>query len=168
MKRLSLALFLAMAATGPAFAQDPVMGFSHSDAAMNAARAQAQATLPLFLKHTLDASGQSTAEALLKVGLPTESGSESDLEHIWVEPFARNADGSLSGLLANEPVSLGALRKGDQVYFTAEMVSDWHLNAPSGRFWGSFTSRVMHAEGAFGDTPFDTIFEPDPVPADWR
>ena len=63
---------------------------------------------------------------------------------------------------------LARLQAGDRVDFTQGMISDWHFDAPSGRYWGSYTSRVMYEAGAFGDTPFDQIFEPDPVPPQWR
>lgn len=162
------ALILGACLSAPAFAQDPVLNYEKSDDAMNAAIAQAQVTLPLFLANAFDAEGASLDGALLKVGFPTVEGGGMDVEHIWVTPFTALDDGTFTGLLANEPVALGTLGAGDQVDFTADMVSDWHMNAPSGLFWGSFTSRVMYDQGAFGDTPFDQIFEAEAVPADWQ
>lgn len=161
-------LFLAMAMAGPIVAQDTVIPYAEGDPQMAAAIAEARATLPLFLTHALDAEGNSVMGAVIKVGLPTVAGSPVDPEHIWVAPFALLSDGSFVGLLANEPAYLGSFRAGDRVDFTQAMISDWHFDAPSGRYWGSYTSRVMHAAGAFGDTPFDQLFEPDPVPPDWR
>ena len=160
------ALLICLAA--PAAAQDPTVNYSESDAQMQAAIAEARATLPLFLANAFDPEGNSVPGSVLKVELPTVAGSPTESEHIWVTPFARLPDGSFAGLLANEPVNLGSLRAGDRVDFTEGMISDWHFDAPSGRYWGSYTSRVMYEAGAFGDTPFDQIFETDPVPPQWK
>jgi uncharacterized protein YegJ (DUF2314 family) len=168
LKSLTLAGPLALALIMPGFAQDPTINYEKDDAAMNAAIAEAQATLPLFLANVLDAEGYGSDEALIKVGFPTIDGSGTDLEHIWVSPFAQLEDGSFTGLLANEPVALGNLMAGDQVDFSVDMISDLHLTAPSGLYWGSYTNRVMYDQGAFGDTPFEQIFEPETVPADWK
>ncbi|MFM7336556.1 MAG: DUF2314 domain-containing protein [Tabrizicola sp.] len=167
-KRLLLAALVAVALALPVAAQDATINYEQDDAAMNAAIAEAQATLPMFLANALDAEGNGSDMALVKVGFPTVDGSAAEVEHIWVAPFARREDGSFTGLLANDPVALGDLSEGDQVDFAQSMISDWHLTAPSGRYWGSFTSRVMYDQGAFGDTPFDQIFEPEAVPADWK
>lgn len=166
MTRLALAAGLVLAA--PALAQDDVIAFAPDDAAMVAAIAEARSTLPLFLAHALDGEGYGVEGAVVKVGLPARGATEMAVEHIWITPFAREAEGGFIGLLANAPVDLGDLREGDRVEFTADMISDWHLTAPSGRYWGSYTSRVMHEAGAFGDTPFEQIFETEPVPQDWR
>ncbi|MCU0829538.1 MAG: DUF2314 domain-containing protein [Tabrizicola sp.] len=169
LKRLLIpAVIAALALTAPAVAQDPVIDYATDDPQMNTAIAEAQATLPLFLAHALDAQGKGSDVALVKVGFPTVDSSEMDVEHIWVSLFARHEDGSFTGMLANEPVALGDLRAGDEVAFTQAMISDWHMTAPSGLFWGSYTSRVMYEQGAFGDTPFDQLFEADPVPAGWK
>ena len=168
-KRLLIpALLSATLLTGMARAQDPIISYDEDDPAMTTAMAEARATLPLFLAEALNEDGESFEEALVKVGLPTIDGGSMDVEHIWVAPFMLLEDGSFIGLLANEPVALGDVTVGDPVKFDNAMISDWHMTAPSGRYWGSFTSRVMHAKGAFGDTPFDAIFEPEPVPTDWR
>ena len=167
MRSLRLAA-LILCLAGPATAEDATLNYAEDDAAMEAAIADAQATLPIFLRNALDAEGVSLDDALVKVALPTEAGSPTSVEHIWVAPFARMPDGSYAGLLANEPVNLGPLQVGDRVDFAEEMISDWHLNAPSGRYCGSYTSRVMYKAGAFGDTPFEQLFEPDPVPPDWH
>ena len=164
--RLALAAGLALAA--PALAQDDVMGFEQDDAAMQAAIAEAQATLPLFLAHALDAEGYSAEGAMVKVGFPAQGASDMSVEHIWVGPFARQPDGGFIGLLANAPVDLGDLREGDRVEFGQGMITDWHLFTPTGTAWGSYTSRVMFEQGAFGDTPFEQVFEADPLPQDWR
>ncbi len=166
--RLTLAAGLVLSAAPAALAQDEVIPFAPDDAAMEAALAEARATLPLFLAHALDDDGYGVEGAVVKVGFPAQGATDMSVEHIWVAPFARDADGGFVGLLANAPVDLGDLQQGDRVEFSEDMISDWHLTAPSGLYWGSYTSRVMHGAGAFGDTPFEQIFEAEPVPQDWR
>ncbi|MGL4237096.1 DUF2314 domain-containing protein [Tabrizicola sp.] len=161
-------LALAVGLSGPAVAQNEIIPYAEDDPAMESAISEARDTLPLFLEHAFDSEGQSVEAAAIKVEIPTVAGSPMDTEHIWVTPFARFPDGSFVGLLANAPVHLGELQQWDQVDFSIDMISDWHFTAPSGRYWGNYTSRVMYEAGAFGDTPFDQIFEPEPVPADWR
>jgi hypothetical protein len=42
------------------------------------------------------------------------------------------------------------------------------VRSPEGLFYGAFTLRVMHGDGAFGEVPFDEVFESDLTPAEWR
>jgi uncharacterized protein YegJ (DUF2314 family) len=170
MKRAALALGLALFAVlwnAEAFAQDPVLPFAEDDWAMNTAIAQAQETLPQFLANAIGSEGASIPDALLKVGLPTVNGVNT-IEHIWIMPFAQLTGTELAGILANEPQELGDLRIGDRVQFTMDQVSDWSLTSPRGLYWGNYTTRVMFDQGAFGDDPFETIFEAAPVPPDWQ
>ena len=105
------------------------------DEVMNAAVAQARATLSEFLDR-LDA-GRLTDRDMLKVAFPTSGGG---YEHIWVAAVRRTS-GGLSGVLANDPVHLDK-RRGDPVVFTEAMVSDWSYEA-RGRLWGNFTTRAV-------------------------
>ncbi|MGL4321786.1 MAG: DUF2314 domain-containing protein, partial [Paracoccaceae bacterium] len=162
------AILALMLAVTPALAQDPVTPFAADDATMNAAIAEAQRTLPLFLANALDAESIGREGTGVKVGMPTVPGGAMELEHIWVTPFRLWPDGTLSGYLANAPVELGALRQGDRVDFTQDQISDWSFAAPDGLLYGNYTSRVMHAAGAFGDTPFEAIFPADPIPMAWQ
>jgi uncharacterized protein YegJ (DUF2314 family) len=150
----------------PVVAQDPVTNYADNDAAMNAAIAEAQATLPLFLGNALDAEGIGRDSAGVKVAIPTVQNAGH--EHIWVTPFRLWDDGTLSGYLANQPNDLGPLREGDRVDFTQSQISDWSLFTPEGKMWGNYTSRVMYDAGVFGNTPFDDLFMANPVPAEWR
>jgi uncharacterized protein YegJ (DUF2314 family) len=169
MKRLILCLSLAILppVATPAGAEDPVFSFADSDPAMNAAIADARRTLPLFLSRAIGPDGESLDGALVKAALPTVNGANG-LEHIWIMPFALRDDGSVTGLLANEPAELGDLAYGDQVDFTQDQISDWSFSSPDGLLYGNYTSRVMFETGAFGDTPFESVFMPDPIPADWK
>ncbi len=167
MMRRALALALCLGLALPATAEDKVLPYSESDPRMNAAMLAAQETLPQFLAVALDDQGLSRPGAVVKVAMPTQRDA-SVPEHIWVTPFARLSDGRMTGYLDNEPQDLGDLRYGDQVTFTTEMVSDWSLMSDRGLAYGQFTTRVIFEDGAFGDTPFEAFFEPDPLPPDWQ
>ena len=141
-----LAAIVALMSTAtPAMASPPkgeagshargVTLLSADDATMNAAIAEAPATLSEFLDR-LDA-GQLSEHDLLKVEFLTLGGGG---EHIWVANVRRSSDG-FSGVLANDPVDLG-LRRGDPVRFSEAMVSDWSYEA-HGRLWGNFTTRAV-------------------------
>jgi hypothetical protein len=54
------------------------------------------------------------------------------------------------------------------VEFTIDQISDGSLTSPLGLYWGNYTTRVMFDQGAFGDNPFETIFEASPLPPDWQ
>lgn len=152
---------------GPAIAEDGIVPYSESDLRMNAAISSAQASFRRFLDVALDANGTSRVGYLVKVAFPTESDPASP-EHIWVGPFARLKNGRFTGFLNNEPADLGELELGDQVPFAANMVSDWTFLSERGLAYGQFTTRVIFEDGAFGNTPFDQIFEPEPVPSEWE
>lgn len=114
---------------------DEIVQFQAQDAAMNAAVAQAKATLPAFLTR-LDAGDIQTADSL-KVGFPAGEGHE----HIWVDHVARKGD-ELTGLLANEPNAMPGLHQGSPVTFKIDLVSDWSYEK-DGKLWGNYTTRVM-------------------------
>lgn len=160
-------VFGAMLLAGPALAEDGLQYFGETDPEMNDAISQARETLPLFFDNVLDAAGAAHPDALVKVGMPTISG-EATLEHIWIGPFQKGDDSTFSGALANEPVELGALRLGDRVEFKMDQISDWSLWAPDGLMYGNYTTRVMFNHGAFGNTPFEAVFNPNQVPEGWR
>ncbi|MDP2764161.1 MAG: DUF2314 domain-containing protein [Brevundimonas sp.] len=102
---------------------------------MNAAVAQARATLPIFLAR-LDA-GDILPTDSLKVGFPVDGSHE----HIWVNQIARKGD-DLTGVLNNEPNYLAGHHLGSAVTFPAALVSDWSYEK-DGKRWGNYTTRVM-------------------------
>lgn len=114
---------------------DKVVDFADDDAEMNAAKAQARQTLPVFWKHL---EAHPDIDHSLKVGLPTASGS---LEHIWVANIRPEGDKVL-GRLANAPVDLPGLEAGSPVTFTRDQISDWSY-AKDGKMYGHYTTRVI-------------------------
>ena len=169
------ALFLTLAASlllvSPAEAQklEPPEAaanlelFSAGNVTMNAAIAEAQRTLPLFLDAVLDDSGLSRNGAI-KVSFqtfPVDQGAEI----IWVTAFRRLPDGSFTGRLNNQPFHLGDWQLGDTVSFPASAIQDWGLIAPEGSY-GNYTTRVIAAQPGNGHIFLN--LSPDPLPADWQ
>lgn len=114
---------------------DEIVEFRAEDAAMNAAIAEAKASLPVFLAR-LDAGALQSADGL-KVGFHTDQGRE----HIWVDHIARKGD-ELTGMLANEPNWMPGLHQGSTVTFDPALVTDWSYEK-DGKLWGNYTTRVM-------------------------
>jgi uncharacterized protein YegJ (DUF2314 family) len=141
------ALTLAVAAA-PAAAQtregDPVVDYAAKDAAMNAAIAEAQRTLPVFWRRQFGEARDGSE--MVKVALPSDNGGR---EHIWVIEVQRSAAG-YRGILDNEPRGLPGLSRGSEVTFTADMISDWAYGH-KGRLWGGYTLRVMLPDLALDD-----------------
>lgn len=137
--------------------------FGSADATMNAAIAQAQSTLPLFLSYVLDAQGMSR-EGSIKVSFqtfPVDQGAEV----IWVTAFRRLPDGSYTGRLNNQPFHLGNWQMGDSVSFPASAIQDWSLRTADGSY-GNYTTRIIAAQP--GNEVFAQGLTPDPLPANWR
>ncbi len=128
------AVFLAL----PGLAQEsPVIDFEDSDAAMNAAIADARATLPIFFAVFDDPGGQAT-DLSLKVAVPVGNGGH---EHIWTGQIRRTGEAAFEAQLANDPVDfVGKL--GDPIRFAEDEISDWGYMADDG-LHGHYTTRVM-------------------------
>jgi uncharacterized protein YegJ (DUF2314 family) len=166
-RRVAALIAVVASFAGPALAQDPVVSFSESDPAMNAAIADARATLPLFLAAVLDSDGVASGNALVKVAFPTVDG-QNELEHIWVMDVQRVDAARFKGLLGNDPYELGTLKLGDPVEFSQDQISDWSMISPEALLYGNYTTRVMFDQGVFGDQPFEAVFTADPVPVGWQ
>ena len=137
----SLTVFCLMALAllvAPAESADETIQFADDDAAMNAAIAEARATLDGFL--ALYESGQIDREgAALKVAVPTTEG--LCCEHLWMASFSREGD-VFRAVVANEPADVNYLQLGQPYQFTRENISDWNYNA-DGKIHGAYTLRVM-------------------------
>ena len=112
---------------------DPTIAVSAADAQMNAAIAEAQATLPDFLA-VLANPPRGASDISFK--FPLEG-----YEHIWVADVRRDGD-VLTGQLANNPEAPGwAL--GDPVRVPLSDVSDWGYWNARGEGVGFYTVRVI-------------------------
>lgn len=119
---------------------DPITGFSDDNAQMNAAMAEARATLPVFLAHVTNAQGRGAPNATLKVAFPATDGGR---EIIWVGDFRWDGRNGFTGRLDNQPNFMGNMRVGDAVEFTSADVRDWSVTGTDGQLWGNYTTRVM-------------------------
>ncbi|MEJ6395349.1 DUF2314 domain-containing protein [Gymnodinialimonas sp. 2305UL16-5] len=144
-------------------APDGLEFFDASDMTMNAAIAEAQATLPLFFDQVMDGNGMSQAGAI-KVSFQTFPENVGN-EIIWVGQFRRLPDGTFEGVLNNQPYNLGTWQQGDLVSFPASAIQDWSLSTPQGSL-GNYTTRVIAAQP--GNEYILQSLAPNPVPEDWR
>ena len=111
------------AATVSVRAEDgsPVVDVSSGNAEMNAAIAQARATLPKFWASFAAPQPSETGHSL-KVRIPYATGKG---EHIWVAQVKKARDGVYWGKFANAPRHLPGKRAGDDVEFKDADISDW-------------------------------------------
>ncbi len=143
---------------------DGVVYYEASDAAMNAAIAEAQRWTPAFLADFRQTPAYDRASYSLKVGLPTPFGG---FEHIWVDQLRYEND-QLVGALANQPVELPGLRLGSRVVIDEAQISDWMI-VRGELAYGAYTMRVMLDDLPREDADAMRAFlARDPVPPDWR
>lgn len=126
-----LGLLGAALIAAPAAAQ--VIDFRSSDREMNRAIEQARKTLPDFVALYRAGTGERHA---VKVAIPYDRGRE----HIWMNLTAVEGDVFI-GRIANDPVHLDNLNRGDSYRTGSAMVSDWNYMS-AGRMHGSYTTRV--------------------------
>ncbi len=128
------------AATAEVRAEDrpPVINLRSGDAEMNAAIAQARATLPTFWA-ACEAPKPSETGHSLKVRFPN---SGNDGEHIWMADVKKIADGRYSGRFANAPRYLPGKRAGDVTEFKQADISDW-MFMRNGKIVGGETIRPL-------------------------
>lgn len=144
MKRILSPIF-ALLLLGMAPAPAPADGRPHDalavtpvsaeDQTMNAAIAQAQRTLPDFLRLLANPPAGSTGYAI-KFPL-------GGYEHIWVEDVRLEGQ-VLVGTLANYPEQAG-YSFGQNVRVPLAQVSDWSYRDAKGVMQGHFTTRVLLA-----------------------
>ncbi|MGE0045422.1 MAG: YegJ family protein [Hyphomonadaceae bacterium] len=175
MKRLFIAALFAVSFATPAFAGppgaekqtqagDPVVHYADDDAEMNAARAEARRTYPMFLAQFRAASpGARQRDYMVKLGL---DGVFGRLEHIWVDNLHIEGD-RIVGALANEPVELANMFRGSPVVVEEARVSDWAIISPQGMY-GNFTTRVMMRDIAPDEAArLREVLAPTALPPGW-
>ena len=112
---------------------DPVVQVSAQDAQMNAAIADAQTTLALFLEALAEPpEGAHSFSFKFPLG---------GYEHIWVRDV-RLEGNRLLGTLSNRPFQEG-WRLGDPVAVPLSQVSDWSYVDAQGYTHGGYTIRVL-------------------------
>ena len=106
---------------------------------MNTAIAQAQKSLDNFLKlksAPLSGTSQFTVKVLFTQG--------EAKEHMWVMPFRAAPGAGFEGILQNDARFISTLRRGQQVRFSREQVTDWGYSK-DGTLLGFFTVCAMFA-----------------------
>ncbi|MGX1788714.1 DUF2314 domain-containing protein [Bosea sp. NPDC055332] len=136
-QRQKRAVFAGLGLMGAALMALPVaaqvVDFRSSDREMNRAIAEARKTLPDFLALYRGGKGERHA---VKVAIPYDRGRE----HIWMNLTAVEGDVFI-GRIANDPVHLDNLNRGDSYRAGSAMVSDWNYMS-GGQMHGSYTTRV--------------------------
>lgn len=141
MKRFLLTLLaaplLAVSLPSTALAQnadaDPTVEVASDDPEMDAAIAEAQRTLPVFLA-LLDRPPAGAADFVIKFPL-------GGWEHIWVDNLHLEGD-RMIGNLANAPAQKGHAL-GEQVDVSLSEISDWGYRDSGGVMQGHRTTRVL-------------------------
>ena len=118
--------------------RSPVIDFRNGDPEINAAIAQARATLPKFWA-SYEAPKSSETGHSLKARFPYPNNSG---EHIWMADVKKIADGRYSGRFANAPRHLPGKRAGDSAEFREADISDW-MFLRNGKIVGGETIRPM-------------------------
>ena len=116
--------------------EPPVYSVGTDDSKVNAAVAEAKATLDSFIGK-LQANKDAKRYFAIKTGLATGAGSK---EHIWVENVTYK-----DGVLANEPVDVPGKKLGSPVDVKKADVSDWMI-VDGEKIEGGFTTRVLEGD----------------------
>ena len=116
--------------------EDKVIPVHESDAAMNAAIADARTKLPLFWTK-LEKPDAGERDFNLKVRIEDKHG----VEHFWCSEIQRK-DGHFSGIVNNDPRTVKSVALGERVDFTEEQISDW-LFMRGGKMIGNYTLRPL-------------------------
>lgn len=113
-----------------------VISVHESDEEMNAAIAEAQATLQTFVEKTSPASPNVT-NATIKVKFPYDGGDE----HIWVNDVVHES-GTFTGTVDEDAIYAPGVRAGQRITVTADRISDW-LVVEDGVLHGGYTIKVL-------------------------
>lgn len=117
--------------------REPLIYARPGDPALDAARAEAVRTLPVFWSK-FDSKAPGTSDFMIKVRMATRDGGS---EYIWGEPISRLGDHVIVRLV-NEPVAIPDVKLGSQVRVASSDIWDWAYY--SGELsYGQFTTRVI-------------------------
>ncbi len=132
------------------------------DAALNAAKAQAVATIPEFLRR-IALPGANLESAAIKAPLPVTGGQE----HVWLR-FVRHENGEFVGIVDNTPRHETNVKAGDTIRIRETEISDWKL-VERAQLIGGFTIRYFmdrmparQRNAMIASLPF--AIGPEPIP----
>ncbi len=122
----------------PASGQDSsYIKIPNQDAEMEAAKAQARATLPQFWERLANPAAGEEGFAL-KVALPYGT---NNTEHIWTKDVERT-DGRITGVINNVPRDVKGVRIGQRIDIAEVQISDW-MFLRNGKMVGNYTLRPL-------------------------
>ncbi|HKG94006.1 MAG TPA: DUF2314 domain-containing protein [Gemmatimonadaceae bacterium] len=132
------------------------------DPGMNAAKAQAVATVAEFLRR-LSAPGANVASAAVKTALPVPGGTE----HVWLSQI-RCEGNEFVGVVDNNPYPDSGVRAGDERRVRQDAISDWKI-VEGGHLVGGFTIRYFRdrmpaRQRAALDAALPFTIGPEPIP----
>jgi len=114
-----------------------VQGYKRSDPVLNKAYADAHSTVQDFISEL--ASARPDYRYLVKVCIEAQG----HREHVWLEPV-RYENGIFRGPIANVPVRITSLKRGDAAQATPDKISDWVILDGFGAIIaGGFTEKAM-------------------------
>lgn len=119
--------------------QTHVQGYTASDAELNKAYTDARSTVQDFISQL--SSAKPDYRYLVKVRIEAEG----NVEHVWLEPV-RYENGNFRGSIANAPVKITSIKKGDAAEAKPAEISDWVVLDASGAIAaGGFTQKAMES-----------------------
>jgi uncharacterized protein YegJ (DUF2314 family) len=119
--------------------QTDVQGYEASDPVLNKAYADARSTVQDFISQL--ARARPDYRYLVKVRIEAQG----HVEHVWLEPV-RYENGNFYGTIANAPVKITSLGKGDAAQAKPDEISDWVVLNDSGVIAaGGFTQKAMES-----------------------
>jgi uncharacterized protein YegJ (DUF2314 family) len=122
----------------PAAAQDSsYIKIPNQDTEMEAAKAQARATLAQFWERLAN-PGVGEEGFALKVALPYGT---NNTEHIWTKDVERK-DGRITGVINNVPRDVKGVRIGQRIDIAEAQISDW-MFMRNGKMVGNYTLRPL-------------------------
>ena len=119
--------------------QPDVQGYPATDAVLTKAYSDARSTVQEFISQF--GSPKPDYRYLVKVRIEAEG----QVEHVWLEPV-RYENGVFRGRIANAPVKITSIKKGDVVEAKPEEISDWVILDDSEAIAaGGFTQKAMES-----------------------
>jgi uncharacterized protein YegJ (DUF2314 family) len=128
----------ALLAKGFGMSSREILPAQRGDVALEQASRKARSQLPSI--KSVFAKGLAPGERIL---LKAPFGVGRDTEYMWVEASRWGADGSILGLLMNDPKGIANLHAGQEVRIKESDVYDYIRVYPDGRREGNETGRIL-------------------------
>ena len=138
--RTALVWLVAIFGTVQGSQAQSITNVSPQEKSVNDAIEKAKKTLPDFFAR-LAKPQPGDSQFLVKIRYDVGSGSEKSGEHIWAQDVVRGDD-KVTATIANVPVKIQNLSKGDRVTVPTSQVTDW-LYVRDGKYRGAYTVRAL-------------------------